>query len=247
MPQRLDRILSECTTYTRSELKRMILRGEITVDGEAARRPEQKVDPDRQEIALLGRPIACGHSYLMMNKPAGFVSATDDPRQKTVLELVPPELRRKSLFPAGRLDKDTEGFLLLTDDGDFAHRILSPKNHVAKTYFARVEGELCADAAARFGARVTLEDGALCRPAKLEALSPQNGEYRVVLHEGMYHQVKRMFLACGAQVVYLKREAIGELPLDGSLPLGGCRPLDAGELEKIASNGFIKPKSLKNV
>ena len=170
----------------------------------------------------------------MMNKPAGVLSAARDPKQPTVLDLVPEEYRRSGLFPAGRLDKDTEGFVLVTDDGDFAHRILSPKRHVPKTYRAKIDGPLTEQMIKGFAEGVTLEDGVLCRPAQLLVL--EEGEQplcQVVLTQGMYHQVKRMFLAFDRRVLWLKRTAIGGLLLDEALKPGETREILDKEIKML--------------
>lgn len=221
MIMRLDRALSEYTALTRSEIRKKMAQGRARVDGVCVTRPETRVDTLNSLIEWDGAPVRCGPLYLMMNKPQGVICATRDARARTVLDLVPDELRRKDLFPAGRLDRDTEGFLVLTDDGDFAHRILSPKRHVAKEYIAGISGILCDDAQERFAQGVTLEDGSVCRPALLEACGEER--VRVVLREGMYHQVKRMIASCGAQVTSLRRTRIGGLWLDGTLGPGECR------------------------
>ena len=168
----------------------------------------------------------------MLHKPAGLVSATEDPRQPTVLELLPQHLRRVGLFPAGRLDKDTEGLLLLTNDGPLAHRLLAPRNHVDKTYFVRVDGELDGADAAAFAAGMMLEDGLACLPAGLEVLE-QPDTALVTLHEGKYHQIKRMLAARGKPVVYLKRLTMGPLMLDPALERGEWRPLSAEEVAAL--------------
>lgn len=174
--------------------------------------------------------------YLMLHKPAGLVSATEDPREPTVLTLLPEHLRRVGLFPAGRLDKDTEGLLLLTNDGPLAHRLLSPRWHVDKTYFVRVDGQLEADDVEAFRQGVTLADGLECLPAGLEILEePDTGI--VTLREGKYHQVKRMLASRGKPVRYLKRLTMGPLTLDPDLTPGQWRPLTAGELEALRESG----------
>ena len=175
------------------------------------------------------------HLYLMMNKPAGVLSAARDPKQPTVLDLVPAEYRRTGLFPAGRLDKDTEGFVLITDDGDFAHRILAPKKHVPKTYHARIDGPVTEQMLQGFAEGVQLEDETeLCLPAQLRLL--QEGDEplcEVVLTQGMFHQVKRMFLAYGRRVLWLKRVAMGGLMLDENLASGQCREILDKEIEML--------------
>lgn len=223
---RLDKALSVYTTYTRSQLKKMIAAGEVTLDGVPALRPDQKILCGSQHLFVRGEEVYTAPAYLMLNKPQGYVSATDDKHSRTVLELVPPALMRKNLFPAGRLDKDTEGFVLLTDDGDFAHRILSPKKHVPKEYLAHVRGRVDEKTVERFSQGVVLEDGTVCAPAGLSILEAGDvSVVRVTLYQGMYHQIKRMCMCCGGEVIYLRREKIGGLALDENLPLGGCRAL----------------------
>ncbi len=170
----------------------------------------------------------------MLNKPQGVVSATNDRSQKTVLDLVPESLFRPDLFPAGRLDKDTTGFVLLTNDGDFAHRLLSPKHHIAKTYHAMLDGPIPEDMIARFREGVTLKDGFVCLPALLKPLTAERQPVvEIILYEGKYHQIKRMAAACGRHVLALKRVKMGNLPLDPDLPEGGCRELLHKEFVKL--------------
>ena len=183
-------------------------------------------------ITVAGETISlCRFTYVMLHKPAGVLTATEDRKQPTVLDLLPPELRRIGLAPVGRLDKDTEGLLLLTNDGALAHRLLSPKSHVDKVYYARVEGTLEPADTAAFAAGMTLGDGLCCLPAGLEILSP--GEALVTLREGKFHQVKRMLAARGAPVLYLKRLSMGPLTLDDSLAAGAYRLLRAEEISAL--------------
>lgn len=234
MRARLDRVLSENTTFSRKELRTKILKGEACVSGQPVLRPETMVDPQSQPITLCGQEVACGPVYIMLHKPAGVICATQDARHQTVIDLLDPQLRRKNLFPAGRLDRDTEGFVLLTNDGGFAHRILSPKRHVSKTYLCHISGALSEDAPERFAQGIALADGTACRPACLRIL--ESGEpirARVVLYEGMYHQIKRMIAACGGEVCYLRREKIGGLALDPTLLPGQARLLSDVELQEI--------------
>lgn len=234
---RLDRFFSSQEILSRKEIRPVIKRGGITVNGIPASSPEQKVDPERDAVALDGREVSYRpYVYLMLNKPKGYVSSTDDKRNPTVLDLVPPQLWREGLFPAGRLDRDTVGFVLLTNDGGFAHEILSPKKHVPKTYLVRLDGPLCADGIARLEAGVTLADGAVCKGASVRVV--EEGEeplVQIVLREGKYHQIKRMFGVIGLGVNWLKRTQIGGLALDGQLPEGGCREILHKELDKILS------------
>ena len=204
----------------------------VAVDGAVVRAPEVKTDPaarftvDGEDVS--GEKLV----YLMLHKPAGLVSATEDPRQPTVLELLPAHLRRVGLFPAGRLDKDTEGLLLLTNDGPLAHRLLSPRRHVDKTYFVRVDGALDGADAAAFAAGMTLDDGLECLPAGLEVLETPDTAI-VTLREGKYHQIKRMLAQRGKPVLYLKRLTMGPLTLDPALEKGAWRPLTAEELADL--------------
>ena len=193
-------------------------------------------------ITVDGAPVRLrAPVLLMLHKPAGLLSATEDRRQKTVLDLLPEHLRRRGLFPVGRLDKDTEGLLLLTDDGPLGHALLSPKNHVDKVYYARVEGVLTAADTAAFAGGMVLADGLECLPAGLELLSPQ--EALVTLREGKFHQVKRMLAACGKPVTYLKRLSMGPLRLDEALAPGAFRPLTVGEIHTLLDICGLNPST----
>ena len=207
----------------------------VTVNGTLVKSGEMKIDPDTDEIRLNGSPVVYQKNiYLMMNKPEGVISASNDRSQETVVDLVPEEFRRDGLFPAGRLDADTTGFVLITDDGDFAHRILSPKNHVEKTYHARLAQRLSDGDIERFLSGIELKDGTLCLEARLRVI--EDGEtplVEVVIHEGKYHQVKRMFAALGNRVVQLRRIKIGGLSLDGTLAEGECREITREEIRLI--------------
>lgn len=233
--ERMDKILASRTQYSRKDAKKLIWQGRVQHNGHRAASPDAKVDLDADTLELDGKPLLLRkHLYPMMNKPAGVLSAARDPKQPTVLDLVPEEYRRSGLFPAGRLDKDTEGFVLVTDDGDFAHRILSPKRHVPKTYRAKIDGPLTEQMIKGFAEGVTLEDGVLCRPAQLLVL--EEGEQplcQVVLTQGMYHQVKRMFLAFDRRVLWLKRTAIGGLLLDEALKPGETREILDKEIKML--------------
>ena len=230
--ERLDKILANTGRWSRKEVRELVRAGRVTVDGVVARTPEEKHDPaarfqvDGQSIS--GERLV----YLMLHKPAGVVSATEDPREPTVLSLLPQHLQRVGLFPAGRLDKDTEGLLLLTNDGPLAHRLLSPRWHVDKVYYVQVEGRLDDGDAAAFEQGLTLEDGLVCLPAGLEIL--EDGEAGLVtLREGKYHQVKRMLASRGKPVRYLKRLTMGPLSLDPALAPGAWRPLTAEERKSL--------------
>jgi len=229
---RLDKLIADSGYASRSEAKALIRMGRVTVNGMIPRLAEEKYASESAVICVDGEEISCcAQRYLMMHKPAGILSATEDAKQKTVLDLLPEQLQRQKLFPVGRLDKDTTGILLLTNDGDFAHRVISPKKHVQKIYRATVDDVLTAEDAAAFAEGIVLSDGTLCMPAKLEILRPALG--RVTVYEGKYHQVKRMFAACGKHVTALHREQIGALYLDESLLPGEYRELTAEERKMI--------------
>ena len=228
-PQRLDKLLSGTGRWSRREVKALVRQGLVRVDGRLAASAEDKLDPAAAIITVAGETISlCRFTYVMLHKPAGVLTATEDRKQPTVLDLLPPELRRIGLAPVGRLDKDTEGLLLLTNDGELAHRLLSPKYHVEKRYFARVDGELSAADAEAFASGMTLGDGLECLPAGLEVLPDR--VCIVTLREGKFHQVKRMLAARGAPVLYLKRLSMGPLTLDDSLAAGAYRLLRAEEI-----------------
>lgn len=230
--ERLDKILANTGRWSRKEARELVRAGRVTVNGVVAVSPEEKWDPVAQFL-VDGMPVSGERLvYLMLHKPAGLVSATEDPRQPTVLELLPEHLKRVGLFPAGRLDKDTEGLLLLTNDGEMAHRLLSPRRHVDKTYFVRVEGALDAADTAAFSAGMTLGDGLVCMPAGLELLEEANTAI-VTLREGKYHQIKRMLASRGKPVRYLKRLTMGPLSLDPALKRGEWRPLTGEELAAL--------------
>lgn len=233
--ERLDKILSSALKISRADVKKLMKKQSVTVNGASVKSGEMKIDPDTDEIRLNGRDVVYQKNiYLMMNKPEGVISASNDMSQETVVDLVPEEFRRDGLFPAGRLDADTTGFVLITDDGDFAHRILSSKNHVEKTYHARLAQRLSDGDIERFLSGVELKDGTLCLEARLRVV--EDGEtplVEVVIHEGKYHQVKRMFAALGNRVVQLRRIKIGGLSLDGTLAEGECREITREEIRLI--------------
>ena len=230
--ERLDKLLAATGKWSRKEAKALIKAGRVRVGEAYPKGPEDKIEAGTL-VTVDGRPIVTEkYVYLMLHKPAGVISSTQDPRERTVLDLLPKDLRRKDLFPVGRLDKDTEGLLLLTNDGELAHRLLSPKYHVDKRYFARVEGTLSQEDAAAFAAGMTLGDGLECLPAGLELL-PEAGSCIVTLREGKFHQVKRMLAARGAPVVYLKRLSMGPLTLERTLAPGAHRLLTAEEVAAL--------------
>ena len=230
--ERLDKIISATGKYSRREVKLLVKQGRILVDGRPAAAADVKVDPAVSCITIDGQDIGYQRfTYIMLHKPAGVLSAVEDSRQQTVLDLLTPELRKRGLSPVGRLDKDTEGLLLLTNDGELTHKLLSPRHHVDKVYYARVEGQLEPADCAAFAAGMTLGDGLECMPAGLEILSPS--EALVTLQEGKFHQVKRMLAARGKPVLYLKRLSMGSLRLDEHLQPGEFRPLTEEELAAL--------------
>lgn len=230
--ERLDKLLAGTGKWSRREVKALVRQGLVRVDGRLAASAEDKLDPAAAIITVAGETVALHRfTYVMLHKPAGVLTATEDRKQPTVLDLLPPELRRIGLAPVGRLDKDTEGLLLLTNDGELAHRLLSPKYHVDKRYLARVDGELSAADAEAFARGMTLGDGLECLPAGLEVLPDR--VCVVTLREGKFHQVKRMLAARGAPVLYLKRLSMGPLTLDDSLAAGAYRLLRAEEISAV--------------
>lgn len=229
---RLDKLISECGLASRKEIRQLVKSGRVTVDGAAAAAPEQKLDPEINVVCIDGEQVCYRKfHYYMLNKPAGVLSATDDGKQKTVLDLVSPEMRRMGLFPVGRLDKDTTGLLLLTDDGEFAHKVISPKSGIFKVYHAITDGRADEVDVAAFAEGVVLGDGTKCLPAKLE-IQP-DGSCLVKVMEGKYHQVKRMLASRGKPVLRLKRLSIGGLELDNSLKEGEFRALSDDELCRV--------------
>ena len=237
--ERLDKFLCDSGVGTRSQVKVILKSGRVTVDGKPEKDPGKKVDPAVNKIALDGDILGgMRRAVIMMNKPAGFVTATEDPVEKTVMELIPAELKHLDLKPVGRLDKATEGLLLFTNDGDLLHRLISPKKEVPKIYYARHEGQAGEEDVAAFSQGLTLRDGLNCLPAKLEPLG--SGESLVTVCEGKYHQVRRMMASRGMTVLYLERRQEGELTL-GDLPRGQVRELTDAEilgLEKAVSGQY---------
>ena len=229
--QRLDKIIASTGHWSRREVKNLVRQGRVLVDGVPARSAEDKADPETADIAVNGESITYRrYTWVMLNKPAGYLSATEDGRGPTVLDLLPPELRRIGLFPVGRLDKDTEGLLLLTNDGDLAHHLLSPRHHVDKVYYTRVAGRLTEADCQTFASGMTLDDGLVCQPAGLKILrAGQESEAHVTLREGKFHQVKRMLAFLGKPVLYLERIQMGNLTLDPALARGEFRLLTESE------------------
>ena len=234
MKERLDKFISSQTALSRKEVAKAVKDKRVTLNGQLVRAADIKVDTDTDSIALDGAVIGYKeHVYYMMNKPSGVVSATEDRDERTVLDILPDELIRDGLFPAGRLDKDTTGLLIITDDGDYAHRMLSPKKHVDKTYIATLDREPDSDIAGAFAEGMILADGTVCKPAVAEPLGDKR--VRVVISEGKYHQVKRMFAAAGYKVEALDRVKIGALALDPELNRGEFREMEADEAAKVFS------------
>ena len=226
--ERLDKFLSDSGVGTRSQVKVILKSGRVTVDGIVERDNARKIDPTTQTVFLDGTPLGGMRRIVaMLNKPAGFVTATEDKEEKTVMELLPTELRAMDVKPVGRLDKATEGLLLFTNDGDLLHRLISPKKEVPKVYYARHEGTAGDDDIAAFARGLALRDGTVCLPAKLESLGP--GESLITVCEGKYHQVRRMMAARGMPVTYLERREEGPLSL-GNLPRGQTRELTEAEI-----------------
>ncbi|WP_312640564.1 pseudouridine synthase [Hydrogenoanaerobacterium sp.] len=236
-PERLDKLLAAQSTFSRKDVKAMVRKGLVSVNGLVVKSADLKIDMEKDKVSLCGEPVSISkYSYIMMNKPAGVVSATRDNRERTVIDLVPQELLRDGLFPAGRLDKDTVGFLLITNDGDFAHRILSPKNHVPKTYIAQLDQPIDEEIMVKFEEGFALDLNTDCKPARLKILETGKRELvEVILIEGMYHQIKRMFEHFGRKVVHLQRIRMGALYLDESLAPGECRELTQDELKQITT------------
>ena len=229
---RLDKLIAGAGLSTRSEAKKLIRAGRVTVSGQRVTDPAAHCDSEA-DVRLDGQQVRWQeYLYLMMNKPAGYLSVTEDPKAPTVLELLPPELRKRNLSPAGRLDKDSEGLLILTSDGDFCHRVISPKSGIEKEYYIEVLDPFPPGAEELFLTGAVLEDGEVCLPARLEP-SPDRRSARVFLHEGKYHQVKRMALAAGTKVKYLKRLSVGGVALDANLEPGQFRELTAAERKSI--------------
>jgi 16S rRNA pseudouridine516 synthase len=236
---RLDKVLSNLGLGSRKEVTEAIRRGLVTVDNEVCRVPDKKIDPEASEITFQGEKLVYRqYDYIMMNKPAGYISATEDRNKVTVIELLPDRLKRLGLFPAGRLDRDSEGLLLLTNDGNAAHAIISPKRNIDKLYYIRYSGVLSDNAEMLFSLGIEIDGGEKCLPAALERVG--NGEAHVTIHEGKYHQVKRMISAVGGEVIYLKRLKIGMIELDDSLAPGEIRRLTTDEEKWI--RGIIEKR-----
>lgn len=231
---RLDKYLADMGIGTRSELKNWIRQGRVKLNGQICKQPESKVTPSLHEVCFDDKPISYSkYSYFMLHKPAGVVSATTDNINRTVLDLITEE-RKKDLFPVGRLDKDTEGLLLITNDGELAHELLSPRKHVDKVYYTKVRGKVTEQDVEAFLQGVDIKEEKLTLPAHMNILiSDEISEVELTIQEGKFHQVKRMFEAVGKEVIYLKRLSMGPLLLDPDLNPGDYRPLTIEELEAL--------------
>lgn len=239
---RLDKFISsQNNELSRSQVKILIRRGQIVVNGVIVKSSDVKIDPSEDSVKLDGKEISYKrYLYIMLNKPQGVVCSTKDGLSPTVLSLVPDELMRKGLFPAGRLDKDTEGFVLITDDGDLAHRMLSPKSHVPKVYYVELRDEIQPDYKECFLNGITISGGEECLPAEFFEIDGKDKACHLVLHEGMFHQVKKMFEALGNKVTFLKRIQIGGLAPDSELEIGKCKEILHKNVEKLLEHPDFK-------
>ena len=227
--ERLDKYLCDSGIGTRTQVKALLKSGRVTVNGKPEKDPGKKIDPQLDTVCFDGEPLGGARRVvLMLHKSAGFVTATEDKEQRTVMELLPAEYKHLDLKPVGRLDKETEGLLLFTNDGDLLHRLISPKKEVPKVYYARHEGEAGEEDVAAFAAGLTLRDGTVCLGAKLQPLGP--GESLITVCEGKYHQVRRMMASRQMTVLYLERRSEGGLEL-GELERGKCRELTEKEIQ----------------
>lgn len=235
---RLDKLLANMGYGSRKEVKHLLKQKAVRVDDVVVKDAAMKVDPDKQVVTVFGERVEYTEFiYLMMHKPQGVISATEDTRDQTVIDLLDPMHQHFEPFPVGRLDKDTEGLLLITNDGQLTHNLLSPKKHVPKTYFAHIEGHVTDEDVAAMKAGVTLDDGYKTKPGHLVILEAgELSKIELTISEGKFHQVKRMFEAVGKKVVYLKRLSMGSLQLDDSLQLGEYRELTAEELELLQNS-----------
>lgn len=233
--ERLDKLVSLNCGVSRRDARTMIKEGKVAVNGVLAAKAETAIDPEEDTIAVDGYDFTLReHIYIMLNKPEGVISASADSKKKTVVDLVPDALRRRSLFPAGRLDRDTTGLLIITDDGDFTHRLLSPTHHVYKTYIAGLDCPMAEEKAQLLREGITLEDGTVCLPAFVKTYTESGMAFAEIrIREGKYHQVKRMCAACGCHVETLRRVAIGALRVDENLAPGECRECTETELELL--------------
>lgn len=232
---RLDKFLTDMGCGTRSVIKNLVHKGKVSVNGEVIKKPEIKINEDEDVVLLDGEEIKYNrYEYFMLNKPDGYVSATTDRNEKTVLDLLKAEDRRKDLFPVGRLDKDTEGLLVISNDGEMAHKILSPKNHIAKTYYVKVNGRIENEHIEIFEKGIDIGEKNITKPGILKIIKSSDiSEAELTIYEGKFHQIKRMFEAVGMKVVYLKRIKMGTLGLDETLKPGEYRRLTLEETEQL--------------
>lgn len=232
---RLDKLISTQTAYSRKDIKRLIKDGQVRINGIVCKTSDIKVDVSKDKVSVNSQDIAYQqHVYYMMNKPQGVLSASSDKNAKTVIDLLPEHLYRKNLFPAGRLDKDTTGLLIITNDGDFAHKMLSPSKNVYKHYIATVDKPLSDDVKVAFESGIVFADGTVCKKAYFDKLSDNKALVKIC--EGKFHQVKKMFLSCSYTVTALTRVRIGELELDRNLDYSECRPLTEDEINAVFSS-----------
>ncbi|SDN03139.1 pseudouridine synthase [Sediminibacillus halophilus] len=239
---RIDKLLANMGYGSRKEVKDLLKKGNVRCDDKVVKSPQVHVDPGKNIITVFGETVEYKEAvYLMMNKPPGYVSATEDQRDLTVVDLLEPEDAVLNPFPVGRLDKDTEGLLLITNDGKLAHQLLSPKRHVGKTYFAIIEGRVTEEDIEAFQKGVPLDDGYVTQPADLKIMSHgETSEIELTITEGKFHQVKRMFESVGKRVTYLKRLSMGSLKLDPDLQTGEYRELTDQELEQLQNEQIKK-------
>lgn len=231
--ERIDKIISVASGVSRADARALIKKGLVSVNGAVIKDIGFKADENNDIICSRGEKLCYSkYVYIMMNKPKGVISASEGGSEKTVVDILPDSMKRKNLFPAGRLDKDTTGFVLITDDGDFAHKILSPKNHIPKTYIAQLDKPFDDTLVSAFEQGVALKDD-LCMPAKISAVDGDYTKALVIIKQGMYHQIKRMFGKFGITVTELTRIKMGSLALDKTLQPGGCRYITPDELEQI--------------
>lgn len=240
---RLDKTVAKQMNLSRSGARQLIRSGAVEVNGKKIFAADEQIDINSDELKISGKIVTVRrYLYIMLNKPSGVLSAAKDPDCPTVVDLLPPELSRRGLFPAGRLDKDTTGLLIITDDGDFAHRLISPSHHVYKTYEATLESDISEEQLDILRQGAVLGDGTECLPARLRKISDEPPAVRVQIREGKYHQVKRMFEKLGNKVVFLKRIKIGELPLDPDLPIGSCLEIMHKDVERLLATKSFECK-----
>lgn len=231
---RLDKFISERTEYTRSQIKQLAAKGSITVDGAVTKKADTKIDPDTAVVTVCGAEVTSQkYSYILLNKPQGYVCSTNDNDGESVLNLIPPEMRKKNMFPAGRLDKDSVGALLITDDGELAHRMLSPKSHVPKIYIVKLDRPFQSNYVDLFKNGIVLKDGERCLPAQVKQAENAENLAFIEICEGKYHQVKRMFAAVGNHVEKLMRVSVGGLVLPEKLGKGECMELLHKDVENL--------------